>query len=543
VALGDSYSSGEGTYNYLTGTDTSNDRCHRSPDAYPLILGNVQYGVKLPSQITFKACSRASISNFYNREWKDEAPQLDAICTPQPYVQPSAGAPPPCSDNSVQLVTLSVGGDDAGFQQILEACVTNRKDQQRCLGQDPYVTFGGSVPDQDSACSFPCFNDNLDPTYPGVEKLERGLRQLYMDIRGRAPHARILVMGYPRIFPVGGADDNSCHLNKRDQTWLTAKDQEADAIIRSAVNASGVAEYVDTFLSMNSHEACQGLNASIPWINGLVLLTHGPFGGCIEVSPLVAYCPESFHPTPDGYKAFARSVAVQLQRTSPGACGDGCTWQSRTVSPTDAFQIDVPAGTAVASFSTSWTTKTDVTMSLTAPDGTVYNRQAPTSGFNHANGDGYEYYNLPAGDPSNPDPAQAVQPVASGAWTVSLSTAATSAVPVTFQLGLATLRDPTPAAAFQFNGTLHTPPAFPHAPPPFSIVRFDATASSDPDGRIASYSWEFGDGTTGTGAHVEHKYFGPAKYCPLLIVTDESGQIGYAGAKVLVATDDPGDCV
>ncbi|MEA2021447.1 MAG: PKD domain-containing protein, partial [Candidatus Caldatribacteriota bacterium] len=37
-------------------------------------------------------------------------------------------------------------------------------------------------------------------------------------------------------------------------------------------------------------------------------------------------------------------------------------------------------------------------------------------------------------------------------------------------------------------------------------VRFDASLSSDPDGSIASYQWDFGDGTTGEGINVSHEY-------------------------------------
>ncbi|MBO0879067.1 MAG: PKD domain-containing protein [Mycobacterium sp.] len=54
-------------------------------------------------------------------------------------------------------------------------------------------------------------------------------------------------------------------------------------------------------------------------------------------------------------------------------------------------------------------------------------------------------------------------------------------------------------------------------------VQFDGTGSSDPDGTIASYAWDFGDGTTGTGATPTHTFGSPATYPVKLTVTDDRG--------------------
>ncbi|WP_315095894.1 alkaline phosphatase [uncultured Cellulomonas sp.] len=51
----------------------------------------------------------------------------------------------------------------------------------------------------------------------------------------------------------------------------------------------------------------------------------------------------------------------------------------------------------------------------------------------------------------------------------------------------------------------------------------DATASSDPDGTIESYQWNFGDGTTGSGHTVAHAYGGSGIYTVSLTVTDDDG--------------------
>lgn len=54
-------------------------------------------------------------------------------------------------------------------------------------------------------------------------------------------------------------------------------------------------------------------------------------------------------------------------------------------------------------------------------------------------------------------------------------------------------------------------------------VSFDASQSSDPDGSITGYSWDFGDGTTGSGATVQHTYATSGDFTASLVVTDDKG--------------------
>jgi PKD repeat protein len=56
-----------------------------------------------------------------------------------------------------------------------------------------------------------------------------------------------------------------------------------------------------------------------------------------------------------------------------------------------------------------------------------------------------------------------------------------------------------------------------------SEVQFDGTASTDAEGGISSYEWDFGDGHTGTGKTPVHPYATPGVYTVALVVRDESG--------------------
>ena len=67
---------------------------------------------------------------------------------------------------------------------------------------------------------------------------------------------------------------------------------------------------------------------------------------------------------------------------------------------------------------------------------------------------------------------------------------------------------------------------------PFTVV-FDASSSTDDRG-IASYSWDFGDGSTGSGIILEHTYDTVGTYNVILTVTDYFGNKDYATKSIQV---------
>jgi len=83
----------------------------------------------------------------------------------------------------------------------------------------------------------------------------------------------------------------------------------------------------------------------------------------------------------------------------------------------------------------------------------------------------------------------------------------------------------TPVPAFTFS---------PSAPIAKSDVTFDASLSTDSDGRIVSYAWNFGDGSQGSGALVKHGYAVDGSYTVTLTVTDDRGQSASLSKTVAV---------
>lgn len=91
------------------------------------------------------------------------------------------------------------------------------------------------------------------------------------------------------------------------------------------------------------------------------------------------------------------------------------------------------------------------------------------------------------------------------------------------------LENKPPVAAFTY---------LPGKPFVNQTITFDASTSSDPDGKIVSYQWDFGDGTNGTGKIVYHSYSNSSGYIVTLVVTDDEGAID-SDIQVISVTERP----
>lgn len=113
-----------------------------------------------------------------------------------------------------------------------------------------------------------------------------------------------------------------------------------------------------------------------------------------------------------------------------------------------------------------------------------------------------------------------------GLWSLTVAAADSTSPP---NSGKATktiqLQDQLPTASFTFtSGTIN----------PTQLVSFNGTTSHDPDGVIVSYSWDFGDGSTGSGRTPSHSYSTPGTYSVRLNVTDNSGSTAISTSTLTV---------
>jgi PKD repeat protein/pimeloyl-ACP methyl ester carboxylesterase len=85
-----------------------------------------------------------------------------------------------------------------------------------------------------------------------------------------------------------------------------------------------------------------------------------------------------------------------------------------------------------------------------------------------------------------------------------------SSATITYAIAIRGIRNTDPVASIggPYSAGQNTP------------VSFDASASSDPDGETLTYAWDFGDGTTATGATPQHSYAIPGLYTARVTVTD-----------------------
>ncbi|MGW0735746.1 SGNH/GDSL hydrolase family protein [Streptomyces sp. NPDC002851] len=218
VALGDSYSSGVGAGNY----DSGSGDCKRSTRAYPALWA----AANSPSSFAFTACSGARTGDVVNG-------QLGPL------------------SSATSLVSITVGGNDAGFADVMITCVTS----------------------SDSACVARVEEAKryVDTTLPGK------LDSTYSAIKSKAPNARVVVLGYPRFYKLNGSCSVGMSETKRSAINGGADHLNAATAKRAADHGFAFADVVPAF---TGHEICSGDS----WLHSV---NWGNLG-------------ESYHPTASG---------------------------------------------------------------------------------------------------------------------------------------------------------------------------------------------------------------------------------------------------
>jgi PKD repeat protein len=153
---------------------------------------------------------------------------------------------------------------------------------------------------------------------------------------------------------------------------------------------------------------------------------------------------------------------------------------------------------------------------------------------------------LPATETPAPEPTSTHTP-APTATPTSTSTPLPTATPTaTPEPSPTTTPEPSPTPTATAT-TTSTPdnqaPAAVIAAPTTAVVsqtvRFDGTGSSDPEGQILSYDWDFGDGTVGAGITVTHAYTEADSYRVTLTVADDGGLTDEATHEIEIGQPPP----
>jgi lysophospholipase L1-like esterase len=221
VALGDSYAAGVGAPPY-----SPTDPCLRSQASYPELWAAERH----PRSFAFVACSGATTTDVL-------ANQVSAV------------------NRRTDLVTITVGGNDVGFTPVLAGC---------------------TVADTDVECA---------KLVAGAEVVARyvlpfRLAKVYLAVRARAPRARVVVLGYPRLFDVTQDCASLPVPNASRRASLNRGADVLDDSIRRTAEALGL-HFADVRAAFAGHGVC----GQDPWI----------------VVPASPPSPDVYHPTATGY--------------------------------------------------------------------------------------------------------------------------------------------------------------------------------------------------------------------------------------------------
>ncbi len=273
--------------------------CARSDLAYgpraANILGN-QRGWKV-SPLAFPACSGATLDEFYNSGAGHRDPQL---------VQGESMGP---SGGRFDVVTLSLGGNDVGFADLLIRCMTS---WGKSFSWSGLIARGqscdlGSVDLEARVDELMKGNSTVHPGAhygPGQHLTLPGFYE-HIVRHNVSAHGVLVVVGYPQLF--ADTDDwgdwrgLSCHMiDRMDADILNAGAEYLNEQLRDAVAAANNAlgaervQYVDRLALFAGHELCSG---SIEYLNGLALTER--------------YM-HSFHPNEIGHQKTAEQVAGEV---------------------------------------------------------------------------------------------------------------------------------------------------------------------------------------------------------------------------------------
>jgi lysophospholipase L1-like esterase len=288
LALGDSYISGEGAFDYMSGTDTDTNKCHLSFLAYPFLIGkdlnyNSYHSVACSGAVTDDIkntsdsyagqadsgkFSRAQLdaqgltSNYLDSFLPGYIDQLDFVKTYQP-----------------KAITVSIGGNDMGFSNILTQCVE---------------------PKFSNTC-YNTYEDRLEIVRQINKTVYPRLVQTYQKLKPAGPpDMGVYIIGYPQIAKPGGDCGLNVHLNNDEIIFSQELISYLDTVIQTAAAKAGV-YYVDAQDSLYGHRLCEAEPGSLA-VNGLTAgndkptKLKGPLGD------------ESYHPNDFGYMLLENKI-------------------------------------------------------------------------------------------------------------------------------------------------------------------------------------------------------------------------------------------
>ncbi|AQZ70963.1 putative secreted hydrolase [[Actinomadura] parvosata subsp. kistnae] len=257
VALGDSYASGFGI------TPVESKECGRGKLNYPAVIR----AAADPAAYKNVACAGATTRAIWN-SYEGQEPQIKAL------------------KPDTNLVTVSIGGNDIGFSEIVVNC----------------VLLGQRQPTGDP-CRQHYKKSGEDRILATLDSVKSRIGDVVIDARRRSPNAAIALVGYPSLLPDSGKSCRSAQVPFADGDFAYLRNitVRLNKAIAEQAQRSG-AIYVDTYGPSIGHDMCA--SPSERWIEPL------RNSGSSEISPAAA------HPNTKGIISLGGVISQKLSRSA-----------------------------------------------------------------------------------------------------------------------------------------------------------------------------------------------------------------------------------
>lgn len=298
VSLGDSYSSGEGVEPFYGQNDENSIKvqnqdwlAHRSEKSWcgKLTLDGVNgtMSENRDKNWFFVATSGATTHNLKNEQCKkyDLGPELRG----KYYIDKQLDVFKRLGNSKAEYVTVSIGGNDAMFSDVITKAVSD------LFNPGELYDFLNSV--------WKNFYYDSDNT----PSIRNRLFQAYNDIQKAAgAQAKIIVVGYPKLFDVEGALFNI--INKTEAALINDSvsrfNNEIDSIVKNCKNNGMKICFVSVEDAFDGHEAY----SNDPFLNEIIPVITGNQ----DLSKKMLVSPYSMHPNINGIKAYAECVQAKI---------------------------------------------------------------------------------------------------------------------------------------------------------------------------------------------------------------------------------------
>jgi len=292
VALGDSYTSGEGETDdmfYLPGTNSASNHCHVSIRSYPYLIG-----ASWRVQTTNRACSGSRI------------PDVEAVSASLKSGEYGTEAP--------THISVSIGGNDLNLIGKLKTCLQ----PGTCEWAQPEKRLASA--------------DEIQRLFPKLMKL-------VLDIQKYHPGAAISIVGYPSV--VNTTTDASCDvltnalLNRDERVYLEETVRYLNVVLRAVAQTNGM-RFLDIEQSLVGRRICDPSPDAMNTVR---------FGDDIGVGKLKIIGNESFHPTPLGHQLEAAAIITSGEQLWPYQSCYDCMLSAEDIAPSGYWMqpADVPA--------------------------------------------------------------------------------------------------------------------------------------------------------------------------------------------------------